>query len=59
MAARPHPDLISQFKTEMRQAVRRDQAAMGHAASEAGLFRSEQGVTHNRMNSVRSDEGVG
>jgi hypothetical protein len=46
------------FKTEMRQAIRGDQAAMGHAASETRLFRTEQSVAHNRMNTVRSNQSI-
>ena len=43
----------------MRQAIRRDQAAIGDAAGEARPFRTEQGVAHGRVNAVGADHSVG
>ena len=37
----------------------RDQAAIGDAAGEARLFRTEQGVAHGRVNAVGADNSVG
>ncbi len=41
MPARPHPDLRAPFQAEVRQPIRRDQAAIGDATGEMRRIRPE------------------
>ena len=53
-----HPDLGRHFEIEMGEPIGRHQPAIGDAAGEAGLFGTEQGATHRRVDAVGPHQRV-
>jgi hypothetical protein len=59
VAAGPDPRLRADLEIEVRDALGRDQAAIGDAAGEARRLLAEQCGAHGRVDPVGADEDVG
>jgi hypothetical protein len=57
--SRPHPHLGGDLQSQVRQAFRGHQPAVGDAAGEPRMLRPEQEPPHGRLDPVRADQHVG